>query len=345
VNSLEILWSRLLETRARRYRDGRSPAERLDRPVVSVGNVTVGGTGKTPFIESLARWMVAEGRRPAILSRGYGRESRETVLVSDGKGGGPLVGPREGGDEPVLLARQVPEAVVAVARRRIEAARAAAAFSPDVFLLDDGFQHLALARDLDIVLLDAASPFGGERYPPFGRLREPLSALGRAGAIVFTRPRPGAPSAASQERVAAWNPDAPRFTAEIRPAGFSDERGRPADSPRGPVVAVSGVARPESFSESLELLGIHPTETLVFADHRRYGASDVARIAAAAARHGASTVVSTEKDAVKLAGRLPVSITVTSVRLEAGVAEPDFFPFLRERLFGGRTAAREGSGR
>jgi tetraacyldisaccharide 4'-kinase len=338
-----MLWSRLLEARARRYRDGRLPVERLGRPVVSVGNLTVGGTGKTPFIERLARWMLAEGRRPAILSRGYGRESRGAVLVSDGKGAGPLVGALEGGDEPVLLARQVPGAVVAVAARRIEAARAAAAFSPDVFLLDDGFQHLALARDLDIVLLDAASPFGGERYPPFGRLREPLSALARAGAIVFTRPRPGMPSPASRQRVEAWNPAAPRFTADIRPAGFSDEGGRPAGPPRGPVVAVSGVARPDSFSEALALLGIHPKETLAFPDHRRYRARDVARIAAAAARHGASEVVSTEKDAVKLAGRIPVPIT--SVRLEAEVAEPDFFPFLRERLFGGEGAARRGSGR
>jgi tetraacyldisaccharide 4'-kinase len=341
VNALESLWSRVLEARARRYREGRSASERLGSPVVSVGNVTVGGTGKTPFIERLARWMLAEGHRPAILSRGYGRKSRGTVLVSDGKGGGPLVGALEGGDEPVLLARQVPQAVVAVSARRIDAARAAAAFSPDVFLLDDGFQHLALTRDLDIVLLDAASPFGGERYPPFGRLREPLSALGRAGAIVFTRPGPGAPSPASLERVASWNPAAPRFTAEIRPAGFSDEAGRAAEPPRGPVVALSGVARPDSFSEALTRLGVHPKETFVFADHRRYRARDVARIAAAAVRHGASAVVTTEKDAVKLAGRLPVPIR--SVRLEAEVAEPAFFPFLRERLFGGEAAARRGS--
>jgi len=343
VNGIESLWSRLLEARAHRYREGRSPVERLGRPVVSVGNVTVGGTGKTPFIESLARWMLAEGRRPAILSRGYGRKSRGALLVSDGKGGAPFVGALEGGDEPVLLARQVPAAVVAVAARRIDAARAAAAFSPDVFLLDDGFQHLALARDLDIVLLDASSPFGGERYPPFGRLREPLSALGRAGAIVFTRPGPGMPSPAVLDRVAAWNPNAPRFTAEIRPACFCDEEGLPADPPRGPVVAVSGVARPDSFSEALTLLGVHPKETLVFADHRRYGARDVARIAAAAARHGACAVVTTEKDAVKLAGKLPVAIA--SVRLEAKVAEPDFFPFLRERLFGAEAAARRESGR
>ncbi|HEY6051017.1 MAG TPA: tetraacyldisaccharide 4'-kinase [Thermoanaerobaculia bacterium] len=343
MNALERLWSRVLEARARRYREGRLTAARLGRPVVSVGNVTVGGTGKTPFVERLARWMLDEGRRPAILSRGYGRRSRGAVLVSDGKGGGPLVGPLEGGDEPVLLARRVPGAVVAVAGRRVEAARAAEAFSPDVFILDDGFQHLALARDLDIVLLDASDPFGGERYPPFGGLREPLSALGRAGAIVFTRPGPGAPSPAARQRVLAENWDAPRFTSEIRPAGFSDEAGRPAAAPRGPIVAACGIARPESFSQALAFLGIRPEETLIFSDHRRYDARDAARIAAAAARHCASAVVTTEKDSVKLAGKLPVPIA--SVRLEAEIVEPEFFAFLRGRLFGGAAAASEGRSR
>ena len=343
MNALESLWSRLLEARARRYRDGRRHVERLARPVVSVGNVTVGGTGKTPFVELLARWMLEEGRRPAILSRGYGRKSRGAVLVSDGSGSGPLAGPLEGGDEPVLLARRLPGAVIAVAARRTEAARAAAAYSPDVFVLDDGFQHMALARDLDLVLLDAANPFGGERYPPFGGLREPLSALSRAGAIVFTRPRAGAPSAAARQRVLAENPEAPVFTARIRPAGFCDDAGRTAGSPAGPVVAVCGVARPESFSEALAELEVAAAETLVFSDHRRYDAADVARISAAALRHAAAAVVTTEKDAVKLAGRLPVPIR--SVRLEAGVAEPEFFPFVRERLFGARPAAREGLSR
>jgi tetraacyldisaccharide 4'-kinase len=337
MNPLESLWSRVLEARVRRYRTGRLAVEKLGRPVVSIGNVTVGGTGKTPFIERLARWMLEEGRKPAILSRGYGRSAKGTVVVSDGSGGGPLVGPLEGGDEPVLLARRLPGAVIAVAARRAEAGRAAEAFSPDVFLLDDGFQHLALARDLDIVLLDSADPFGGERYPPFGGLREPLSALARADAIVFTRIRAGAPSAATRERVLAENRGARRFTAEIRPEGFCDEAGRPAGAPTGPVVAACGIARPESFSEGLALLGLLPAETLVFPDHRRYDDADIERIAAAAGRHAARAVVTTEKDAVKLAGRLPLPIV--SVRLEAEVVEPEFFPFVRERLFGARPGA------
>ena len=339
MNALESLWSRVLEARVRRYRTGRLAVERLGRPVLSIGNVTVGGTGKTPFIERLARWMLEEGRRPAILSRGYGRSTKGTVVVSDGSGAGPLAGPLEGGDEPVLLARRLPRAVIAVAARRAEAGRAAEAFSPDVFLLDDGFQHLALARDLDIVLLDAADPFGGERYPPFGGLREPLSALARADAIVFTRIRAGAPSTETRERVLAANRGARRFTADIRPAGFCDEAGRPTGAPGEPVVAVSGIARPESFSEALERLDVRPAETLVFPDHRRYDQSDVERIAAAAGRAGARAIVTTEKDAVKLAGRLPVPIV--SVRLEADVVEPEFFPFVRERLFGSRAAAHE----
>jgi len=156
VRTLSALYDLLLEARARRYASGRSPSERLPRPTVSVGNVTVGGTGKTPFVLHLAERLVAEGKRPAILSRGYGRRSREVVVVSTG--GGPLVSPAEGGDEPVLLARRVAGSIVVVAPRRADAARKALEFSPDVFVLDDGFQHLSVARDLDLLLLDEANP-------------------------------------------------------------------------------------------------------------------------------------------------------------------------------------------
>jgi tetraacyldisaccharide 4'-kinase len=345
VNALESLWSRVLESRARRYAQGRIVSERLDRPVVSVGNITVGGTGKTPFVERLARWMLEEGRRPAILSRGYGRKSRKTVLVSDGSGDGPLAGPLEAGDEPVLLARRVPGAVIAVAPKRTDAARAAAAFSPDVYILDDGFQHLAVARDLDIALLDSADPFGGERYPPFGRLREPVAALRRADAIVFTRPRPGAPSQAERERAAAESPGAALFTAQIRPAGFADERGKPADPPPDPFIAACGIARPDSFAETLEALGVRPKEILVFADHCRYESGDLQRIVAAARRHGAAALVTTEKDAVKLAGRLPPALPLRSVLLDVELGEPEFFPFVRDRLFGKNRSAQERQGR
>jgi len=343
VNALESVWSRVLESRARRYAQGRIASERLDRPVVSVGNITVGGTGKTPFVESLARWMLEEGRRPAILSRGYGRKSRKTVLVSDGKGEGPVADPLEAGDEPVLLARRVPGAVIAVAPRRMDAARAAAAFSPDAYILDDGFQHLAVARDVDIVLLDSDDPFGGERYPPFGRLREPVAALRRADAIVFTRPRAGAPSPAERERAAAESPGAALFTAQIRPAGFADERGVPADLPADPLIAACGIARPDSFKETLAALGVRPKEILLFADHCRYENGDLQRIVAAARRHGAAALVTTEKDAVKLAGRLPPALGLRSVRLRVDVeiGVPEFFAFVRDRLFGKNRAGED----
>lgn len=331
MRPLERFWDRVLEARARRYATGRASSEQLDRPVVSVGNLTVGGTGKTPMVERLARWFLAEGKRPAILSRGYGRTGRDVVIVSCG--GGPLVGSDRGGDEPVELARAVPGAIVAVATRRADAGRAVAGLEPDVFVLDDGFQHLSLERDLDLLLVDASDPFGGLRYPPIGRLREPLSAIARADAIVFTRPQPGAPTAAALDAIARQNPSAPRFTARIRAARLSDERGAPAPRPSRPFVAVCGIARPESFRMALAELDLAPAELLAFPDHRRYRPADVAKITAAVRRAGDDVaIVTTEKDAVKLAGRLPRPLL--TVRLEVEIEEPDFFPFVRRSLFG-----------
>jgi tetraacyldisaccharide 4'-kinase len=331
VTSLERFWDRVLEARARRYASGRTTSERLDRPVVSVGNLTVGGTGKTPMVERLARWFLAEGKRPAILSRGYGRASRDVVVVSSGAG--PLVGSDRGGDEPVELSRALPGAIVAVAPRRADAGRAVASLDPDVFILDDGYQHLALERDLDLLLFDAADPFGGLHYPPLGRLREPLSAIARADAIVFTRPQPGAPGSAALDAIARENPSAPRFTARIRAARLSDERGTAAPRPSRPFVGVCGIARPESFRMALAELDLAPAELLAFPDHRRYRAADMAKIASAVRRAGDDVViVTTEKDAVKLSGRLPQPLL--TVRLEVEIDEPDFFPFIRRRLFG-----------
>ncbi len=334
MRPLSILYGRILEARARLYETGRRRSARLSRPVVSVGNLTVGGTGKTPFVLHLAERFLSQGRRPAILSRGYGRRSRGIVLVS--KGDGPLVGPDEGGDEPVLLATRLPGAIVVVARRRAEAARAAESLAPDVFLLDDGFQHLSVRRDLDLLLLDAADPFGGERYPPFGRLREPLSAMRRADGFVFTRSSNGHPTAAGLSAVAAANPTAPVFTAQIGPEGLMEVSGAPSPKPER-CVAVCGIARPASFLGSLAAIGIEPADWLVFPDHRRYADRDVRRIDAAARRTASAAVVTTEKDAVKLAGRL--SFPLLAVRLELEVSPPSFYPWMEERLFGGTAAA------
>ena len=336
------LYARLLEARARRYASGKAISWRLAYPVVSVGNLTMGGTGKTPFVAHLARRLRFEGKRPAILTRGYGRRSRGVVVVSEGNG--PLICAEEGGDEPVALALRLPGVVIVAARRRVEAARAAERCGADLFLLDDGYQHLALQRDADLLLLDARDPFGAGRFPPRGRLREPLSALARADAFVFTRIEREAPPADVFTTLERWNPSAPVFTARLKAAGLYDETGTPieAASLEGRrFVAVCGVAQPASFSATLAELELAPEQTLAFRDHHRYTARDVALIQRSAEATGGSWILTTEKDAVKLTGRL--SLPVLTVRLSVEVVEPGFFPFLASRIAGTpRAAARAG---
>ena len=185
LSPLSRLYGKALELRAGWYASGRIVSHALPRPSISVGNLTFGGTGKTPLVEFLARRLRFEGWRPAILSRGYGRASRGVVVVSAGEG--PLVTAERGGDEPVALARATSGIIVVVGERRVEAARRAADLGADLFVLDDGFQHLAVARDVNLLLFDARDPFGGGSTPPRGRLREPLDAMRRADAILFTR--------------------------------------------------------------------------------------------------------------------------------------------------------------
>ncbi len=335
--SLSTLYGSILERRARLYASGRRASQRLSHPVISVGNITLGGTGKTPFVEFLARRFRFEGKRPAVLSRGYGRRSKGVVVVSRGEG--PLVGADEGGDEPVALARRLPGVLVVVGERRAEAGRTADSLGADLFLLDDGFQHLAVERDVNLLLLDARDPFGGGRFPPTGRLREPLSALARADAVVFTRVDGGPPSDQARNILSRWNPRAPVFTARIRPLDLADEEGSSVtdrDLPRRRFVAVCGVANPAGFSAALRDLDLFPEETLVFSDHHRYGGRDLARIRGVAERTGSAWIATTEKDAVKLSGRL--ALPVVSVRLTVEVGEPGFFPFLAGRLSGALTA-------
>lgn len=342
LSPLAGLYGAALGARARMYRSGRFRSERVPCPVVSVGNLTFGGTGKTPFVEFLARRLRFEGKRPAILSRGYGRRSRGRVVVSEGNG--PLVLPEQGGDEPVAMARRLPAVPVVVAERRVEAARTAIELGADLLLLDDGYQHLALARDVDILLLDAADPFGGGRLPPAGSLREPLSALARADAFVFTRVDRGAPSAEACEELRRWNRNAPVFTARIRAAGLTDESGSPVTSSTltgRRFVAVCGIAHPEAFVSSLTELDLAPDEVLAFPDHHRYGRRDLERIRRAADRTGSAWIATTEKDAVKLEGK--TSLPVVSVKLDVEIAEAGFFPFLLSRLGSRQPDARSAS--
>jgi tetraacyldisaccharide 4'-kinase len=331
LTPFSALYGRALEARARLYAAGTLRSHRVSAPVVSVGNLTFGGTGKTPFVEFLARRFRFEGKRPAIVSRGYGRSSRGVIVVSDGQG--PLVGPEEGGDEPVAIARRLPAVPVVVGERRAEAAGAAIERGADLVLLDDGFQHLAIRRDVNLLLLDAADPFGGGRLPPAGRLREPLSALARADAFVFTRLDRADPPRDARSRLARSNPEAPVFTARIRTAGLWDERGSSVAGSRLTArrfVAVCGIANPAGFAGSIGELDLAPEELLAFPDHHRYRNGDLKKIRRAADRTGSAWILTTEKDAVKLDGR--TLLPVVTLRLEVEIGESSFFPFLMSRL-------------
>ena len=344
LSPLSALYGRALEARAGLYRSGSFASRRAACPVISVGNLTFGGTGKTPFVEFLARRLRFEGKRPSILSRGYGRRSKGVIVVSRGEG--PLVGPDEGGDEPVAIAKRLPAVPVVAAERRVEGAQAAIELGTDVILLHDGYQHLALDRDVNLLLLDAADPFGGGRLPPSGRLREPLSALARADAVVFTRANRGDPSATARAALDRWNPGVPTFSARIRAAGLRDEQGAAVPSARLSArrfVAVCGIANPASFTATLAELDLSAEEVLAFRDHHRYTRRDLERIRRAADRTGSAWILTTEKDSVKLEGK--TLLPVVTVRLDVEVAEPEFFPFLLSRISGEPERPRTASAR
>lgn len=331
LSPLSALYGRALALRERLYASGRLTSFDLPRPSISVGNLTMGGTGKTPFVEFLARRFRFEGRTPAILSRGYGRRSTGVVVVSAGEG--PLVTPDEGGDEPVALARVLSGVIVVVGESRADAARRGADLGADLLILDDGFQHLAVRRDVDLLLLDARDPFGGGRFPPRGRLREPVAALRRADAIVLTRVNRGEPPRAALDEIARLHPAAPVFHARIRAASLRDETGASLDAAsvatrRG--LAVCGIANGADFTATLRELALAPEEVLEFRDHQRYRDRHLARIRDAAERTGAAWILTTEKDAAKLAGR--TRLPLLTVRLSVEVEEPDFFAFLSARL-------------
>jgi tetraacyldisaccharide 4'-kinase len=301
------LYERGVRARLALYERQILKTHRLRAPVISVGNLTVGGTGKTPCVASLARLLRDAGRDVAILSRGYRRESRGRVEVSDGRQ--ILCTPREAGDEPYLLAASCPGVRVVVDKDRYAAGRWLESRVPvSAFVLDDGYQHLRLARDLNIALLDATDPTGGGRLPPSGRLREPLAGLGRADAVIVTRAdRPFDESLVKQTVEKYCRQCTPVFYAQhevtgMRPlSGGEESRAAAATALAGlPVAALSGVARPDTFSADLLRLGMKVVLRRDFEDHHRYTREEFAHFAAQARDAGAAAIITTEKDAANL---------------------------------------------
>jgi tetraacyldisaccharide 4'-kinase len=324
LDPIAALYGVAVAGRLAAYRRGLLPVRRAGRPVLSVGNVAAGGTGKTPFVRWLASELVARGWHPSILTRGYGRTSSGTVVVSDGAGVHASV--RDAGDEPALLARALPTVPIVADARRSRAARAAEAMAPAIalHLLDDGFSHVALARDLDVVLLDATAPDAGGALLPAGRLREPLASLARADLLVVTKTEQ-ADASRAHEIAARYAPGVPVYHAATRVLGIRDASGRAvnaADLPGATCVAVAGLARPDAFFATLTGLRIAAAASLSFRDHDPYGPAALGRIERVAEECGATAIVTTEKDAVKLEGRLPLHVYRVEVDMPA--TEPGF---------------------
>ncbi len=297
----------------------------LTKPVISVGNITLGGTGKTPLVEFIARYLTDEGHEVAILTRGYKRAdaSRPRVVVSDGTGVQASLA--EAGDEPLMLARRLPGVKVVVGPNRHENGKAMEdANECDVFLLDDGFQHIQLKRDLNILVLDATDPFGDGEMAPFGRLREPLYALRRADAIVVTRADRTFDQDALQSVLDVCEVTAPVMFAYHEITGLHDlATGKPQAQRliSGKKVGVfSALGKPVIFEDDVANAGANVVHRKRFGDHHRYTQADADALVADARAAGAELLVTTEKDAVKLESLdfrgFPVSVVEIKVQFE-----------------------------
>jgi tetraacyldisaccharide 4'-kinase len=302
---LDFLYGQIAAARRGWYERHPEARRRLRAPVISVGNLSVGGTGKTPLVAHIVEWLIARGERPAILSRGYKRRvaSAGVTVVSDGKT--VLADVDHAGDEPLMLAKRLPGAIVCVCEERhLAGALAERVLGATVHVLDDGFQHVQLARECD-VLVSSPGEITRGRVLPRGRLRERRTAAARAQFVVFVDADRDA------ARAEAW---------ELGIGAFSSAKRRPVLAEPAPrsAIAVAGIGWPEQFFAMLRDSGIELKETLAFPDHHWYSRGDVARIEAALERAGARVVLTTEKDAVRFAplGTQTFTLVPVPMRLE-----------------------------
>jgi tetraacyldisaccharide 4'-kinase len=331
------LYGRIVEIRTRRMINDSGRVRRLPRPVVSVGNLTTGGTGKTPMAAYLAGLIGSWGLNPVILSRGYGGSAERCgAIVSSGKG--PLVPPEVAGDEAYLLAQRLPEVPVVVGRdRHAMGASVFEQFRPDCYLLDDGFQHIRLHRDLNLVLLDYKRPFGNGHLLPRGHLRESRDALERADAIVLTRSDVGTKPL---DEVMACSRRKPVFRAAHHSVvvhhwnsgkylEILDKKHITADLP---VYIFSGIADNGGFQDAVKKMGARPVGHRAFADHHPYSRKDIDTIKAGASGAGAKALVTTAKDFVRLPRPLTWAVDLWVADVELTFANDDFATFVRSRL-------------
>jgi tetraacyldisaccharide 4'-kinase len=322
------LYAAAARARRRYYAASSNRQRRLERPVISVGNLAVGGRAKTPTVAHIVSMLAAAGERPSVLTRGYGRlDENEIVVVRDATG--VRADLRRAGDEPLMLARRLPGAVVIAGADRYAAGTLAQSqYGCTVHVLDDGFQHLRLRRNIDIVSLapqDLANPV----TLPGGRLREPLDALRAATAVIALD---GLDPAAIDAHARVW-----RARRRLETAQLIEPPDRAVAPSSRAVVALAGIAAPERFFGDLRELGWPLGRTIAFGDHHPYTRADVDRILTIAREEGAAMLVTTEKDVVRLLPFRPFPLPVAFVPLSIEFERAREFD---EWLFGALADAR-----
>jgi tetraacyldisaccharide 4'-kinase len=317
--SLSALYGAAVRTRLAAYSRGLLSTSRLPKPVISVGNITAGGTGKTPLVEWICKAVAHDSRKVCVLSRGYRRERpNHRILVSDGET--ILAEERAAGDEPFLLAKNLlgVAAVVCDANRFAAGSWAIKNLGTDLFVLDDGFQHLQLQRDLDILVIDGTDPWGGGALLPTGRLREPVSAAARADCILITRIDQVSDIDALTNHIDRLTSHRPIFTSTMQASRCLSLKADANElNSKTPIAAFCGVGNPRAFFRQLRDTGYKVIHTQEFPDHHNYAQSDVQKLAEAASSRGASALVTTAKDAVKLSAvYIPMPCYVIEIEIQ-----------------------------
>ncbi len=299
--------------------------KKLDATVISVGNLTLGGAGKTPMVHYIARYLKSEDHRVAILTRGYARKSSGMRVLNNPAKESDEAAARsylEFGDEPLMLARSLPDIPIIVNIDRYDAGRTAEqTFGSDVLVLDDGYQHLSLARDLNILLIDATDTFGGFEMPPFGRLREPLYGLKRADAVIVTRADRAFDEAQTQAIIRHYCGDGVPvmyfYSGITALRHLATGEVYEVKNFAGWNFAVAcGIGNPQALSEDILQVGINIVSEKFFRDHHGFTQTDLDQITRAAKEAGADAILTTEKDAIRLEGLTYGDIPVYAAQLE-----------------------------